>query len=350
VTKNCPARLDDILMTQGNVLTRAQALAAGLSPEAIRERLSRGRWQRIYPGIYAAFTGQIGRTSELWAAVLHAGPGAALSHETAAEVDGLRRRECTAIHVTVPAARHVHPVRGLVIHRTDRVTRARHPTRTPPRTRIEETVLDLTQAARTLDDACDWLCRACGGRFTTSDRILGAMALRKKLRWRADLTAVLSDVADGAHSLLELRYVRQVQSAHGLPHAKRQKRAVRGKLTEYRDNVYDEYGVGVETDGMASHPVATRWLDISRDNAAAANGIVTLRYSWSDITTSPCQVAGQVAAVLNSRGWPGTARRCGPTCTVMSSLKQSPATPASLAPGRTTPPPSHEAAVHDRGC
>jgi hypothetical protein len=340
VSKNHPAGLDDLLVGQGNVLTREQALAAGLSREAIREQLNRDRWQRIYPGIYAAFSGEIGRTSELWAAVLHAGAGAALSHETAAEADGLRRRACAAIHVTVPAGRHVLPVRGLVIHRTDRVIRTRHPARTPPRTRIEETVLDLTQAARTLDDACDWLCRACGGRFTTSDRILGAMALRKKLRWRADLTAVLSDVAGGAHSLLELRYLRQVGSAHGLPPAKRQHRVVRGRLTEYMDNVYDEYRVAVETDGLANHSVATRWLDIARDNAAAADGIITLRYNWSDITTSPCRIAAQVAAVLNSRGWPGTARRCGPACTAMPSPKPvtSNSSPASIKPTGTDGP------------
>jgi hypothetical protein len=312
---NYPAGLDNLAMAQEGMLAREQALAAGLSPAAIRERLSRGSWQRIYPGVYAAFTGKVIRNSELWAAVLHAGVGAALSHDTAADLYGLRKREC-AIHVTVPVGRRVLPVPGLVIHRTDRIARTRHPAKTPPRTRVEETVLDLTQAARTFDDAFDWLCRGCGGRLTTPDRILEAMALRKKVRWRAELTAALADVADGVHSVLELQYVRHVERAHGLPSARRQVKVVRGQRSEYRDNLYDEYGVAVETDGNASHPVEARWSDIARDNAAAVDGVLTLRYGWFNVTARPCYVAAQVAAVLNSRGWPGTPRRCGPTCSI----------------------------------
>jgi hypothetical protein len=177
-------------------------------------------------------------------------------------------------------------------------------------------VLDLTQAAQTFDDAFDWLCRACGGRFTTSGRILDAMALRQKLRWRADLTTALAAVTDGVHSGLELRYVRHVERAHGLPKARRQVKVVRSRRNEYRDNLYSDYGVAVETDGVASHPVEARWHDIARDNAAAVDGVLTLRYGWSDITTRPCLVAAQVAAVLNGRGWPGQPRRCGPGCPV----------------------------------
>jgi predicted transcriptional regulator of viral defense system/very-short-patch-repair endonuclease len=319
--------LAELAEAQRGMVARQQALAVGLSPAAIRARLNRGRWQRIHPGIYATFSGEPNRTSLMWAAVLHAGPGAALSHETAAELDGLRRRSmagerwCGAaehppLHVTVPAARHVLPVPGLVIHRTERVTRARHPARTPPRTRIEETVLDLTQAARTFDDAIDWLCRACAGRLTTADHVLAAMALRKKLRWRPELVAALADVADGAHSGLELRYARDVERAHRLPRARRQAKAMRGGRTQYQDNLYDDYGVAVETDGNIAHPGATRWHDIARDNAAAANGIITLRYSWSDVAADPCRVAAQVGEVLRGRGWSGPVRRCGPACSV----------------------------------
>ena len=61
-------------MLQSGVLARWQALELGLSPDLIRERLRRGRWQKVYPGVYACFTGTIGRQPALWAAVLHAGP------------------------------------------------------------------------------------------------------------------------------------------------------------------------------------------------------------------------------------------------------------------------------------
>ena len=302
-------------MLQSGVLARWQALGLGLSPDVIRQRLRRGRWQKIHPGVYACFTGPIGRQPALWAAVLHAGPGAALSHQTAAQLHGLwGGGRDTAIYVTVPSARHPQPVRGLVIYRSDRGAAARHPTRLPPRTRIEETVLDLTQAAPTFDDAFGWLSRACADLLSTPQRLQQAMAAHKKLRWRADLAAALAEVSDGAHSVLEHRYIRDVERPHRLPAAQRQVKAVRAGRTEYRDHLYQDYGVAVETDGAAAHPESARWRDIARDNAAASTGIITLRYSWADVTRRPCLVAAEIAAVLGTRGWPGRPTRCSPHC------------------------------------
>jgi|CZLB01.1.fsa_nt_gi hypothetical protein len=122
------------------------------------------------------------------------------------ELDRLVREPVPLIHVTVPASRRVAPAPpGLIIHQSGRAFQARHPSRLPPRTRIEETVLDLAENARTLGDAFEWLFRACGGRHTTPERIRVAMEARQKLRWRAELTGALSDVADGVHSGLEHR-------------------------------------------------------------------------------------------------------------------------------------------------
>jgi hypothetical protein len=55
------------------------------------------------------------------------------------------------------------------------------------RAKIEETVLDLAQAARNFDDALGWACAACGGRLTTPQRIRDAMSQRAKLRFREPL-------------------------------------------------------------------------------------------------------------------------------------------------------------------
>jgi hypothetical protein len=142
------------------------------------------------------------------------------------------------------------------------------------------------------------------------------MALRKKMRWRAGIDGALSEVATGVHSNLEYRYVRDVERPHGLPAARRQSADGSSGHTQYRDNLYQDYAVAVETDGAAAHPESSRWRDVARDNAAAATGILTLRYSWSDVTTRPCQVAGQVAAVLHSRGWTAAPRKCRPGCPV----------------------------------
>ncbi len=91
--------------------------------------------------------------------------------------------------------------------------------RVPPRTRIEETVLDLASTERDLDEAFGWVFRACGSRLTAPDRIAAAMGLRARMRWRAELSAALGPGAQGVHSLLEYRYVSRVERPHGLPPA-----------------------------------------------------------------------------------------------------------------------------------
>lgn len=64
----------------------------------------------------------------------------------------------------------------------------------------------------------------------------------------------------------------------------------------------------------AAHPAESRWRDMRRDNAGLAEGVVTLRYGYADVTERPCQVAAEVSQVLRSRGWAADPRRCGPGC------------------------------------
>lgn len=324
----------ELLRGQHGVLSRRQAQDQGLSAAAIRVRLRNGRWQRLYPGVYATFSGEPSRMALIWAAVITAGPAAVISHLTAAELYECGRRRARAIHVTIPAARRVRQaarlarsarpaapvppwqpeVPPLIIHRSDRVYQARHPALLPPRTRIEETIIDLTQAAATFDEAFQWLCHGCASRLCTVSMIRRALASRKKLRFRTELQLALGDVADGVHSPLEHRYVHGVERPHGLPVAKRQVQVTVGRGRRYLDNLYRDYGLAVELDGAAAHPVAERWQDIHRDNSLARLGITTLRYSWPDVTDRSCWVAAEVATVLAERGWPGQLRRCAPDC------------------------------------
>jgi len=170
----------DVARQQAGVLTRAQAVAAGLSQDAIRANVRAGRWRRIYRGIYATFSGPLPRRSQLWAAALKAGDGALLSHETAAELVGLTDEPGRTVHVTVPADRSDVRIPGVVVHRSRRAAVKGHPTRTPPQTRVEETVLDLAQSARHLNDALGWITRAIGARLTTSDRLMASLRGRQR--------------------------------------------------------------------------------------------------------------------------------------------------------------------------
>jgi very-short-patch-repair endonuclease len=304
---------------QRGVLARWQAPAVELKPTTINSLLRSGRWQPLQRGVYATFSGTPSRDAELWAAVLRVGPQAILSHQSAAELDGLTSTRSEVIHVTVPDGKHIERIPGIRLHRSERLAEARHPSRTPPRTRIEETVLDLTQTAKNIDAAFGWLCQGCGSRLTTSDLLLTALHQRRKVRWRLILASALQDIGDGAQSVLEVRYVRDVERPHGLPRARRQAKVTRSSGRIYLDNLVDRYRTCIELDGKAAHPVAERWRDIARDNASAADGITTLRYGWPDVTRHSCQTAAQIAEVLRSRGWTGQPTPCGWSCPLLRS-------------------------------
>ncbi len=309
-----------MFVDQAGVVTRTQALAAGTTLDAIRAHLRAGRWQPLFRSTYATFSGPVPRMGMLWSAVLAAGTGAALSHQSAGEVWGVIDDPQNPIHLVVPSRRRVTPIRGVVVHRSCRADLARHPSRTPPRTRVEETVVDLVDTAASLEQALGWITRACGRRLTRADRIAEVLAARTRVRWRSDVLAALRDVADGAQSPLELRYLRDVERAHRLPPGSRQHAIIRSGGRCYEDVRYPEFGVTVELDGQVAHPAEVSFRDMRRDNASVRAGCRVLRYGWADVAEQPCVVAAEVAAVLHAAGWPGAPRLCGSGCRALDDL------------------------------
>jgi hypothetical protein len=189
-----------LIRRQAGVITRRQALATGLPAWAVETWIQDGRWIRLDRGIYATGSGPPSRQALLWAALLRAGPGAVLSHHTAAGLGGLDGPPAPAIHVTVPARRN--PARGgtmpgIVVHRS--AHRGRRVSRGPgpPRTGIDDTVIDLTQISATASEVFTWLGRAVARRLTTVRRLRQAAAARKRLHWRAEIGRALTALAGG---------------------------------------------------------------------------------------------------------------------------------------------------------
>jgi len=275
----------------------------------------------MHRGVYATFTGQVHREAKLWAALRRAGPGAMLSHETAAEVHGLTSKPSAKIHITVPTSRRPaqhRAIRGVVIHRSDQTLPARLPEWKLPRTRIEDTVLDLVMAARSFDEAYSWISRAVSERLVTVVMLREAMNTRRRIRWRKWLTEALADVGGGAYFPLELRYARDVERAHGLPTAQRQARRTIGGKTHYKDNWYAEYRVCVELDGPSYHRDEQVQKDKRRDNLnLAVDAAQTYRFGPVEVTERACESAAMVATTLRRRGWQGQPHPCRrPGCRV----------------------------------
>jgi hypothetical protein len=315
MTLRISAECSELLERQDHVIGRSQGLEFGLSPYSMRHRTRAGEWQRIQRGVYATFSGEVTREAQLWAALLRAGPGAVLSHQTAAELYGLVKQPSPLIHVTVPAASN--PARsaripGVVVHRSRILERIRHPVLLPPRTRIEDTVLDLIEGMDDPADRYDLICRAIGGRLTTAVRLRLALKRRKRFRDRREAESALADAAQGALSNLERWYLRGVERRHKLPVAQRQARRNADGQSIYLDNLYEEYLVCVELDGTAAHPAGEQWRDKRRDRRnLAADKIVTMRFGYSDLRTeqAQCRTAGEIARVLRNRG-PATGVSC----------------------------------------
>jgi hypothetical protein len=319
LTPECLRLLD----SQDGVIAVGQAVAAGMSAKCVRDQVRAGRWQALHRGVYATFTGQPGRRAELWGVLLRLGPDAVLSHQSAAELWGLLNGPSPVIHVTVPHDSNPDrfgKIGGVIVHRSRLVQRARHPALLPPRTRIEETVLDLIDAARDFDEAYGWICRAIGRRRTTAARIRAAMAARARMRWRLETELALGYAAGGALSVLELRYVRGVERAHGLPAAARQARVRQATGNRYLDNLYEQYRACVEIDGAAAHPEDEQWRDKGRDRWNSVHEkIETIRVGVPDLINQErvCRTAADVALWLSGRG-PGVGRPCGAGCPVPS--------------------------------
>jgi hypothetical protein len=69
----------------------------------VAAKVKSGWWGQVHEGVYKTYTGQLARDGLLWAAVLHAGRGAYLSHGTAAELNRLTADAPSVIDVTIPA-------------------------------------------------------------------------------------------------------------------------------------------------------------------------------------------------------------------------------------------------------
>ena len=316
-----PREILRLLERQDGVIAVNQAVTAGMSAKAVRDQARAERWRIMYRGVYAAFNGKPSRRAELWGALLRAGPEAVLSHHSAAEVWGLMDGPGPVIHVTVPQdsnpERHGR-IPCVVIHRSRSLHRTRHPTLAPPRTRIEETVLDLIDVARDFDQAYDWICRSIGRRRTTASRIQVALQARPRIRWRQDIELALGYADGGALSVLEYRYVRGVERAHGLPAASRQARVRHTTGNRYLDNLYASYRACIEIDGAAAHPEDEQWRDKGRDRWNAVHEkIDTIRIGVPDLVNQErqCRTAADVAKWLSGRG-PRVGRPCGPGCPV----------------------------------
>lgn len=140
---------------QGGVVTRRQALEMGMTPPEVRRMVGSGRWRALARGVYAVDVPVWHQV--MWAGLLVAGEGACVGGRAAAHLYGLEGPP-PQIDIWVLPGRSV-PRRREMVGGREMVTpgghgqwvswRFRQGSRTavgnPPRSCVEETVLDICQ-------------------------------------------------------------------------------------------------------------------------------------------------------------------------------------------------------------
>lgn len=286
---------------QHGIVTRRQLLGLGFSRRAIEHRLGNGR---LHPmgspgqGVYVVGRPEATPKGRWMAAVLVCGPGAALSHRSAASLWGFGKE---------PAGGPVDvSVRGrFESRRADLRVRSRP--KLPAEDVLVKDGIPVTSPARTLlDEAAELLpprLRRQSPDGERRERVLERLiseanklelvdpeVLRARLEGRRGEPGVrpLRELLDRhgfllSDSDLEIFFRRIVRGAK-LP-MPQSKQWVNGHEVDF---YWPELGLVVEADSLRYHRVAaTQARDLERDQAHTATGLTTLRFSHYQVGRKP---------------------------------------------------------------
>ena len=158
---------------QDGLLRRDQALASGLTDAALRWHIrAGGPWQRVLPGLYATFTGELSPRQRLRAGLLHGGPHAQLTAGTAARLHGLRYApsQAAAVDVLVPASATAQSSGFVLVTHTKSLPAALW-VEGMPVSPVDRAVVDASRGLNRLRDVRALLCESVQRRRTTVARL-----------------------------------------------------------------------------------------------------------------------------------------------------------------------------------
>jgi very-short-patch-repair endonuclease len=227
------------------------------------------------------------------AAVLACGPGAVLSHESAAALWAIRPTSLAEIEVSVPPG----------VDSRRRGVRAHRPVALPDADRTRKDNIPLTSPVRTLIDLASRLDPPELERaINEADRLdlVDPESLRADLDHRAGQrgAGILRRMLDRetfhlTDSELEQRFL-PIARAAGLPPPLTQQ-YVNGHRVDF---FWPDLGLVVETDGLRYHRTpAQQALDRIRDQAHLAAGLTPLRFTRAQVRYEPGYVRDTLAKV-----------------------------------------------------
>lgn len=283
-------------MRQHGVVSRQQLLAAGVSKDALQQRIGTRWLRRIHRGIYGVGPILPARAREM-AAWLACGPGAVISHQSAAGLWGSLEPEPPDAPVHVGLARgsrrhpklHTHRLASLQDDELGRVDGI--PVTIPART-----LLDLAYAAspRTLERAVD---RTLDRRLATHRDVQRIMERHSGRPGSRRLRAVLErERTTLTNSEAEERFLDLVRRAGFDPPE------TNARLGGYVvDFLWRSALLVVEVDGYAFHSSSRAFeRDRRRDADLARLGFRVVRVTWRQLVNEPLRLVVVLARALQS--------------------------------------------------
>ena len=275
---------------QGGVIGHGQLLDCGVHRNTIVRWNREGRIHRFLPTVYAVGHTGIGLKGKLMAALLYAGPGAALSHQTAAYIWNLTPTQPSHIHMSTPRDRKSLP--GVTVHRVAGLKTTRK--HGYPVTIVARTLLDLA-ASLPYDDVRRALAEADFRNLldpTAIERELGRGRAGSKALRKA-LTAHLPELAL-ANEGVEQAFVLLCERA-GIPIPE-----VNVYLEGFKvDCLWRARRVVVELDSRLAHAQPAKVeADRHRDLVLRRAGYTVRRYTWHQVTGKPQALLTDLRAAL----------------------------------------------------
>jgi predicted transcriptional regulator of viral defense system len=288
------ARLAAVARRQYGLVTRKQLRCLGVSEHGIAERIRTRRLHRLHRGVYAVGHDALKREAHWLAAVLACGPGAVLSHASAAAHWGIRQSAAANVDVTVPARSGRRRRKGIRIHRSSRLSKEETTVHEGiATTTVARTLLDLadslpTQALKRTIDEAEYM------RLLDMTSLTAVVNGNPGRRARRVLELVESP-QEMTRSKLEQRFLELVER-HGLPRP-----LVNAQLMGYEvDFLWPEDKVIVEVDSRAAHGTREAFeRDRLRDRRLLRAGYRTVRVTDLGLRYDEDAIAADLDALVS---------------------------------------------------
>jgi uncharacterized protein DUF559 len=293
------------VIDSGDGVARRAELLTAVPQHVLDHAVRAGQLVRAFPCVYADPARLAEPRVRMRAALMYAGPDAALSHLTALGVWRLPGADLDGpIHVLVPWPRRLRGTGGIVLHRRPRFVAG------APEVVVRDG-LRISRVERCIVDSWPLVPRDVGraavigavnDRRTTPSRVLEAIGTNINLPGRGELLRLVNLLDRGCRSELELWGYQRIFTGPDMPPVEWNVRVALQNRTIQLDAYCRAARVNFELDGAKWHTsAADRERDARRDAALAAMGIMVVRFTHDQLVNHPAQVRAQIRAIVAAR-------------------------------------------------